>query len=357
MRDYMDNEKDLSLSRTKKTATCLTDILLKEGAGAAIPGGGLAYSLGKLLVTHVSSWYSDRGKSRLEEFHQELFEGIPEDGQQEFMDSEFSIDEYYATLNHVIQDEEDTKVKIYAKIFQGLQLNLIPDEFRLHLIKCSRELKYSDFDLIRELYINEKYEFKAPGNKLSQINAITVSDDPIKAHSIQTLIRWGFLSTIDSKKPPWPTQLLKFAAEFLYDDNYLTAESLGKEAKTAETEMMKVYIACDNLGDNQISGVLYEISNSLAQADIKNVIINPIRKSLPLMLSPIVAICQTSKGNPFEKVEKFTNLDHKTLIQLILPGGKEETFPKYDVAAFDFRSINKEEIQRLIEFVKSKTRP
>lgn len=350
----MEDKKEMSIARTKKTVVSLADILFKEGVSAVIPAGGLAYSVGKALASHIRNWYSDRRDDRLEEFHQGLLEGIPEENQQEFLNSEFSMDEYYAILNHVVQDEEDSKVKIYSRIFQGLQLNLIPAEYRLYLIKCSRELKYSDFDLIRQLYINEKYEFKAPGNKVSQVRSLTVSDDPIRAHSIQTLTRWGLLSTTDTKKPPWPTQLLKFAAEFLYDNNDLTAESLGKKAKTAETEMMKVYIACDNLGDNQISDILSKISNSLMQADIKNVIANPIRKSIPLILSPIVAICLTSKGHPLENLKKYADFEKKTMIQLILPGGKREELPIPDAPAFDFTSANETEFQRLIEFVKSK---
>jgi hypothetical protein len=346
-------EKERSMVRAKKSGFSLASVLMKEGASTVIPAGGLIYSLSKTLFSHAKNWYSDRRDARLEEFHQGLLVGIPEEGHQEFLKNEFSMDEYYAILNHVVQDEEDSKVKIYAKIFQGLQLRVIPDEYRLHLIKCSRELKSSDFELIRQLYINEKYEFKGPGNKISQIRSLAVSADPIRAHSIQTLIRWGFLSTIDVNKPPWPTQLLKFTAEFIYDEEDLTDESTGRKAKTAESERLKVFIACDNLGDNQITGILLRIGNSLHQSDIRNVIANPIRKSLPLIISPIIAICQTSKGNPFENIKKYANLENKSLIQILLPGGNKAQLPAKDAPTFDLTADSQEELHRLVEFIKA----
>jgi len=353
LRNPVDTEKEKSISRTKKSAISLADILAKEGVSIIVPGGGLAYELGKLLWNHTKTWYRDRTEARLEEFHERLLEGIPKESQEEFLKNEFSPEEYYSILNHVLQDEEDKKVGVYSRIFQGLQLNLIPDEYRLHLIKCSRELKCSDFELIRQLYINEKYEFKAPGNRINQINSITISNDPIKAHSIQTLIRWGFLSTTDTKKPPWPTKLLKFFVEFLYDEENLTAESLGKQAKTAETEKMRVFIACDALGDGQNTKILLNISNSLFKVDIKNVIANPIRKSLPLIISPIIAICLTSKGSPFENIKKCVNIEKKSLIQILLPGAKRSDLPIKDAPTFDFTSENQNEVKKFVEFVES----
>ena len=352
----MKNEKEKSIVRTKKTTISLTDIVLKEGATIIIPYGAPAYELIKLLLKHAKDWYSERRSRRIEEFHEQLLDGISEECQEELFKNEFSIEEYYSILNHVVQDEEDSKNKIYSKLFQALQLNLIPAEYRLHLIKSSRELKYADFDLIRQLYINEKYEFIAPGNKPIQIQSITISDDPIRAHSIQTLIRWGFLSTAETNrppyKPPWPTQLLKITAELLYDEYDLTDESIGKKAKTAETEKIKIYIACDTLGDNKISPILFKISNYFLQADIKNVIANPMRKSFPLTLSPIIAICRTSKGSPLENIKKHVDLKHKKLIQVILPGGKQESSQMPAIPVFDFTSANEEEYRRLIEFVK-----
>ena len=136
---------------------------------------------------------------------------------------EFFIEDYYSILNHILQDEEDAKIQIYAKIFKGIILDLIPLEYKIHIIKSARELKFSDFELMRRLYINDKYEFKVPGNRTKQIKQLTNTNDPMESHSIQSLIRLGFLLDKDGNDPPWPSKLLKMLVELLYDEKELKA--------------------------------------------------------------------------------------------------------------------------------------
>ena len=286
----------------------------------------------------------------IENFHQQLILGIPVEAQKEFLKTKFSIQDYYSLLTYVVEDEEEEKTEIYAKLFQGLILNLIPPEIRLHLIKSVRELKYSDFDFMRKLYINEKYEFKAPGNKINQIKSLTISSDPLACYSIQTLIRLGFLYGADGAKPPWPTNLLKSLVEFLYDEDNLTPESLGQKAKTYETERLKIFFACD--APDISSSLLPKIGDCLVKNDIKYVIANPIRKSMPLIISPIIAICVGLKGSPINNLRKSIDLDRKTLIQILLPDAKKENLPLKDKEVFDFTQQNiQTEIDRLIKFI------
>lgn len=217
--------KEKSIARSKKSAIRLMDAIAEAGL-SLVPGGSGVYKFGKILVQHAKDFYHDRREERLTEFHERLLENVTEKEKEKILTVEFSIEDYYSILNQLIQDEEDRKVEIYAKVFQAILLNLIPNSYKLHMIKSIREVKYSDFDLMRRIYINEKYEFVAPGNKTNQIKRITQPADPIELHSIQTLIRHGYLRDKDGNKPPWPSELNKFIVELLYEPEQLTDKAL-----------------------------------------------------------------------------------------------------------------------------------
>ena len=346
--------KNKSISRSKKSFLSMADILIESGV-SLVPGGSIGYKLIKTLGNHARSWRRDFIAQRLEAFHKKLISGIPPESRDEFLKNQFSMADYYSLLTHVVGDEENEKIEIYAKLLQGLILNVISLEIKLHLIKAVRELKFSDFDFMRQIYISEKYEFKAPGNKSSQIKSLTIPTDPIKYHSVQTLIKLGFLYEKDGTKPPWPTELLKTIVEFLYEEKDLTAEAIGKTAKTAETERLKIFFACDKL--DIFSPLLSDIGDRLHQHDIKNIIANPIRKSIPLIVSPIIAVCVYHKGSPIENLKRFVNLEQKTIVQIVLPGTSKEDVPLEHVEIFDFTHQDVEpECNRLIEFVKKQLR-
>lgn len=217
-----DDEKDRSITRSKKSVVKLADFLAEEAAGLA-PGGASIYKVGKLLFTHASQFISDRHDKRLEEFHRKILNEGDHNYWREIEDKDVSLDEYYSFLNFVVQDEEEKKIDFYAKLFRLILLGKIPEKYRTHIIRSARELKFSDIELLRQLYINEKHEFKAPENKRGQIKELTQPDSPMKLYSIQTLIRFGYLSDKDGTKPPWPTKLLKLLAENLFEESELTA--------------------------------------------------------------------------------------------------------------------------------------
>jgi len=179
---------------------------------------------------------------------------------------------------------------------------------------------------------------------------LTIPTDPIKCHSVQTLIKFGFLYEKDGNKPPWPTNLLRTIVEFLFEENDLTAEAIGKIAKTADTEKLKVFFACDKL--DIFSPLLSNIGDRLCQHDIKNVIGDPIRKSIPLIISPIIAVCVYHKGSPIENLNKFVNLEQRKIIQILLPGALKEDVPLEYAEIFDFTHQDIEtECNKLIKFV------
>jgi hypothetical protein len=342
----MKNQKNKSIQRSKKTAISFVDVLGKEVSSLIIPGGGIIYAGIKNLVEHVREWQKDRAEDRLFQFHDKIFRGISNKQLEDFLGKKFSINEYYSLLNHVLQDEEDQKIDIYARIFQALHMGLIPESYRKHIITCSRELKYDDFELMRLIYINEKYEFVGPGNRVEQIMLLTTSNNPIKAYGIQTLHRFGCLSEIDKGKPLWPTELLKNIVELIYDDSDLTEISIGRKAKTADTEMLKIFIASKDLASEIFDTISQQLSNSY----VRYVIANPIKRSLPLAIAPIIAICVGPEGSPTEKLKELVDISKKKVVKLFLPGFKEDNFSKTITESFDFTRKDAAETKRFVEF-------
>lgn len=218
----MSGDKERSIARSKRSAVNLVDFLA-EGAVGLLPGGVPVYKVGKILWEHAGKFISDRREKRLEEFHRKALSEGDCSYWEEIKEKEFSIDEYYSLLNFVVQDEEEQKVDFYAKLFRLVLLGKIPEEYRTHIIRSARELKFSDIELLRQLYINDKYEFEGPGNRIRQIAELTQPNDPRQLYSIQTLIRFGYLSDKDGTKPPWPTKLLKLLVENLFEESALKA--------------------------------------------------------------------------------------------------------------------------------------
>lgn len=356
----MDFEHDLmekaigkrkSIKRTLGSVISLADVLAEQGLGS-VPGGASVYKLTKILVKHAREYFADRRDRRLEEFHKKLLDGIPQESQKEFLTSKFSIEEYYSFLSQLVQDEEDRKVDIYARIFQGLVLTVLPQDVRLHLVGAARELKFSDFDLMRRIYISDRFEFLGSESTSEQIEAITKTEDPIRMSSIENLVRLGFL--VGTERPLKPTKLLYSIVELLYQQDELTPESIGKQRKTFASEMSTVLLACDALDDNIHTQASLLLSHALFNEHIRNIIANPIRPFRGYPPTVVIALCVGSKGSPFESVKKFVGIDDKLLIQVLLPGADKEKLPLEGVPIFDFTGgeITAEEVNRFVRTIK-----
>ncbi|MBI3895235.1 MAG: hypothetical protein HY313_04835 [Acidobacteria bacterium] len=216
----MNSDERHSITRSKRSALKLTDFLVGEAAGS-FPGGSSLYKVSKVLFDHAKEFIKDRGEKRLKEFHRRIFSEEDRNSWEEIKDKEFSIDEYYSLLNCVVQDEEEQKVIFYAKLFRLLLAGKVPEKYRAHIIRSAREIKYSDLELLRQIYMNEKYECGAPGDRQKQIRKITEPHNSLDQYSIQTLIRFGYLSQKNGTKPPWPTDLLKLLVENLFEESEL----------------------------------------------------------------------------------------------------------------------------------------
>lgn len=344
--------KGQNLAKGKRALTSFGEIVIQGGATAAgIPGAGIAYKAIKILVEYARAYYNERRNDRIEEFHNKVFAGVSEDQQEEFLKAEFSIQDYYALLEKAVQDEEESKVEIYAKLFRCLILGLVPNDYKLHIIKATRDLNFADFELMRQLYINDKYEFVGPGNKLSQISNLTSPINPLRAYSIQTLLRLGFLNERETHKPPWPNDLLKLFVELLYEKEALTAESLGAKVKTADTERLRVFFAYSEL-NNESSKLLCSLADRLHNLYIKSVIALPNKKSFPLTVAPMVVVCIGPNGSPIDDLRAFASLERKIVVQLLMPGANKEAVPLKDTATFDLKITGEHE--RFVKFVADK---
>ena len=218
-----------SQSRGKESALTFVSVLAKEGLSAVVPGGGLMYEGVKVLVKHGIQFFEDRKDARIEKFHDAILGSLEGEALDEVLNSEFCLADYTLLLSHTVQDEEDEKVEIYSRIFKALQKDLIPLPFRLHILKSSRSLSLSDFELMREIYIAYTHAFKDEGNRARQVEERTTSMDPMKNLSIQSLIRLGYLYEKGPDNPPYPTKLLETLVCAIYQDEELKPQAIGKQ--------------------------------------------------------------------------------------------------------------------------------
>jgi hypothetical protein len=144
--------------------------------------------------------------------------------------------------------------------------------------------------------------------------------------------------------------LLKLLVELLYDNESLTAESVGAKAKTADTERLKVFFAYSHL-DDESSKVLGTLAGRLHNLYIKSVIALPNKKSFALTLTPMVVLCIGPNGSPIDKLRTFTNLEKKVVVQLMLPGANKVDLPLKEAATFDLGATGEGERERFIKFV------
>ena len=106
-----------SLDRSLVSALSLADVVLEEGV-KIIPGGELGYKLTKILGKHARQYLIDRREERFAKFHEQILVGIPPESQEDFLKAKFSMEDYSAILTHIVQDEENAKVDLYAKLFK-----------------------------------------------------------------------------------------------------------------------------------------------------------------------------------------------------------------------------------------------
>ncbi len=266
--NQMKNHK--SISRTKKTTAKLSDFLVREGAAAFVPGGGLLYDSCKALFNHGKSYFHDRTEIRLDEFHQAILTGgLKENEFKEFLDLEFDLDDYYAVLTSCAQDIEDEKTKIYSQLMQSLIKNTIEPEIRRHFITSSKSLTFNDLCFLKILHINSKFDLMTVGGTTHQVKQLLSSHDAFEELKIEKLISRGFIHKDKSGLTPIGEQYV----ESIYATNELKPESIGRKPWTG----INIVIVSYQLDDKLHLMVSQAIQEALMKIYIKSSIqiLNP----------------------------------------------------------------------------------
>ena len=342
------DETEHAKKSLKTTRREMADVLVEEFLGLW-PGGAFPYRLAKTSLRA-------RAKRRLDEFHKRILHGVP-DEDKEKLKRNFTLDDYHSFLNYTINDEEERKVILYGRIFQGFLLRDIPPETKVHLLKASRELTFGQFELMRSLYIASKYEFMRSQGRQSQIDAITRTRDPLDAAGIQTFFRLGFLS--QGEKSLEPTKMLTLLIELAYDSDDLTPESLGRQRQTVASRKFTVWFLCNDLTKAYVL-LLSKLSDALVTQNIMSETLDPViaKRLSPaekMLFGPeILVLVIGAKGSPIESVKKHLVLENKSIIQVLLPGGKFPMVPFTAAPIFDFSNgIDPEGLGRFTSTVKT----
>lgn len=332
-----------SLSRGKESGFSFGSELAKEGLNLIIPGSGLAYEAVKALVKHGKQYYEDRKEARIEEFHRKILDGDP-DAIQQIADQDFSPEDYTLLLTHAVQDEEEEKVEIYAKLFKALQRDLLPAPFKLHILKSSRQLTRSDFDLMREIHVAARFSFKDEGDRERQVAERTVSSDPMKNLSLQTLVRLGYLYEKNRDSSPQPTELLSTIVHAIYDDEDLKPAAIGKEIWLGQIFLGSFDLAA-------YSGLLTRITHHLERHNIKTVMAVPKgNAAIVLGMSSLLVVFldpeNQATGEEFIR-ENYTY--HSKMVKAYLPGSSRMVVT--EGRTFTFEQVNEESIKEFADYL------
>lgn len=204
----MKSKEEKSVGRVKTTTVSLAGLMGITAAEIVHPGSGAALAGGiGVLLDHLKSWRKDEHENRLAEFHEHLFDGLTPSESEELMRKPFATEDYYSFMRHLLDDEENAKASIYAKIFGALINGEIESNFKPLMVRSARELSVFEFDLITE--------YHAKKNNRLALQKLGHTKDPVKAHAIQNLIHHGYLFDKDGTRAPMPTELLSKMADIL----------------------------------------------------------------------------------------------------------------------------------------------
>jgi hypothetical protein len=231
-------ERKKSVSRAKKSATTVAELLAKEGISVIVPGGGLMYDAAKVLVDHAKSYFSDRTAKRIEDFHSALLVGkTDQDEWEDFLKSPFEPDDYYAVLSSCVQDIETEKVEIYSSLMNYLIESELGSDLRRHFIKSCKELTYSDLSFLQTLYINSKHDLMTVGGTHQQLKTILSTKDPLKILTIEKLKSFGFIPAAGGKITPIAEQFV----HAIFSADKRSPVAVGRKKFTGITVVIVTY--------------------------------------------------------------------------------------------------------------------
>lgn len=254
------NKVKNSHSRSKTSLISLSEAIGKEVISNTVPFGGVIYDLTKTLIEHGYNLYRDRTEERISEFHESLLRNGNID--ENFIKKEFDIDDYYSLLTSSINDLESEKIKIYSQIMHSLISQDIDKNTKIQIIKTSRELTFTEFDFLRKLYINTKYDLMKPYGKESQVEKLLSGTDESTVFIANRLAQHGLINSQNTAL----TSIAQKIIPMSFSKKKLTPESINEK----EFSGRKVLIICTNLNDSIQSKTLRIIQEILTEKKIKS---------------------------------------------------------------------------------------
>lgn len=248
--------KSKSIKRANDTTTSLADILISEGAKSLVPGASLAYELSKLMFKHAYQFHQDTVESRLEMFHNALLnDQIGENtslNEDEFLNKQFDIEDYYLLLDSCVRDMEGEKAKIYANLMRSLVDRKINPSKRRDLIQTLREITFSEVNIIRKVYIHKRFRIMSPqlGPDLRSREAGGRASD---GRLINRLKYNGLITESDEQLTDFANELI----QLVFPESDLAPEAIG----ATEASGLKLLILCYRLDDQHS----LEVINALQQ--------------------------------------------------------------------------------------------
>jgi len=252
-----------SVTRAKKSATSIAELLAKEGVSAVVPGGGLMYDAAKALVNHGKNYFSDRTADRIEDFHSALLMGgADHDKFEGFLKTPFELDDYYAVLSSCVQDIEAEKVEIYSSLMKSLIKSKLGHDLRRHFIKSCKELTYFDLNFLKILYINSKHDLMTVGGTQQQVEGMLSTTDTLHVLTIEKLKTFGFIPATGDAITP----LAEKYVNTIFSADKLLPESVGKK----EFSGIKIVIVTYQLDDPAHVSIATEVQEALWSRQIKS---------------------------------------------------------------------------------------
>ncbi len=143
-------------SRALQIGRAIAKAAATSGGGLLLgPGGEIAGALVGELVDQAIDFLQEGKRTRIQQFHVELFAGDTPEQQrtrlQRIATDDAAAAEYAAVLEKVAQDDEDEKTAVYARLLRFMQGNSLELPTRKHLIRSVRELAFDDFGVLRRL--------------------------------------------------------------------------------------------------------------------------------------------------------------------------------------------------------------
>ncbi len=352
-----DREKRKSLSRSKKSVYSMIDIFGPEILNAIVPGAGLAYRVGKVLVTHASDFYRDRTEGRFLDFHEALIAGKEADGVKELLGKPLSMEDYHALLDAALHDQEDAKAPFYGSFFRALVEGSVPEEYRVHLIKSLKELTASDLELLRRIYITSRHDFVNRQGRSELIRAIIVTKDPLRASSIQTFVRLGFLTSPEKDLMAQFTALMETMVTTLYTKDQLTPEAIGERAWK---DIGTVFVVVPDI--DKYGALIMALEGALKEMSVRSSNVRA-QKQEPhpnVLASPGLVVClDHESGAKDSDMSYFLNdprVRHKRIVKILVSASEEgvahDPFREIEaMATFDFTSPGRYELDQFKKFV------